>query len=171
MAQNDKDEHSIERFIAGGARIVGYLVYIYLVFVEIILTIGFFLLLLGANPDSEFTRWAYRSLDRAMGPFRGLFTPIDVGSTGTVSAVFDSSIIFAMLAYGVLLVIVGALLHRIGAWVRQLDVQRQLREQRDAYAGAASMPDAPLPDVVGNSTSDHPLPPPSDGASSSRVPR
>jgi hypothetical protein len=63
------------------------------VVVQIILIIGFFLLLFGANPSAGFTQWAYRNLDRVMEPFRGIFTPIQLGTTsGNVEAVFDCSV-------------------------------------------------------------------------------
>ncbi len=64
-------------------RAVSYLVYFYLIVVEIILFIGFFLLLFGANPDSGFSQWAYRNLDQVMAPFRGIFTPIELGTTAS----------------------------------------------------------------------------------------
>ncbi len=157
---SDGNSHSGERFTAVVARIVTYVAYVYLVLVEIILVLGFFLLLLGANPSSEFTRWAYRSLDRAMGPFRGIFEPIDLGSTGSVSAVFDTSIIFAMVAYGVLLSIVGSILHRLTRWINHIDVERRLDAQRAAYADAATTRSTAYPDVVGAANA-QPLPAPS----------
>lgn len=62
-------------------RAISYLLYFYIIAVEIILILGFFLLLFGANPSAEFTQWAYRNLDRVMEPFRGIFTPIELGTT------------------------------------------------------------------------------------------
>ena len=71
----------VRRWILWGAKILSYLVYVYLILVEIVLLIGFFLLLFGANSTASFTQWAYRNLDRVMAPFRGIFTPISLGST------------------------------------------------------------------------------------------
>lgn len=83
-------------------RAVSYLVYFYLIVVEIILLIGFFLLLFGANPTAGFTQWAYRNLERVMDPFRGIFSPIELGTTGNdVAATFDTSVLFAMIIYGI----------------------------------------------------------------------
>ena len=56
------------------AKAVSYLVYAYLIVVEIILLLGFVLLLFGANPSVGFTEWVYRNLDRVMSPFRGIFS-------------------------------------------------------------------------------------------------
>ena len=91
------------------AHVVTYVIYFYLIVVEIILIIGFFLLLFGANPAAGFTQWAYRNLDRVMEPFRGIFTPIQFGTTsGNVDAVFDTSVVFAMIIYGILAMVLSA---------------------------------------------------------------
>jgi hypothetical protein len=102
-------------------RAVSYLVYFYLIVVEIILFIGFFLLLFGANPDSGFTQWAYRNLDRVMAPFRGIFTPIQLGTTsGDVAAVFDTSIVFAMIIYGIVALALSALIGWLSGRLSQI---------------------------------------------------
>ena len=48
---------STGRIVATAARFIGYLVYIYILLVEIILFLGFFLLLFGANSSSGFVEW------------------------------------------------------------------------------------------------------------------
>ncbi len=55
------------------ARALVYLVYFWVMLSIVILVLGFFLLLFGANPDASFAEWTYRALDRVMKPFRGLF--------------------------------------------------------------------------------------------------
>src|SRR5207342_330199 len=92
-------------------RVVSCLIYFYVVVVEIILVIGFFLLLFGANPTAGFTQWAYRNLERVMAPFSGIFSPIQLGTTsGNVEAVFDTSIVFAMIIYGILALLLSVLI-------------------------------------------------------------
>lgn len=124
---------STGRIVALAARLVGYLVYIYIVFVQVILFLGFFLLLFGANPSSGFVEWVYRSLDRAMKPFRGIFTPIELGTTtgNQVESVFDTSVLFAMIIYG----IVGILVHSLIQWLthKVKMVERQERNEQAAY--------------------------------------
>lgn len=101
-------------------RAITWLVYAYLVVVQVILVIGFLLLLFGANPSAGFVSWAYRNLDRVMAPFRGIFTPIELGTTSAdVPAVLDTSIIFAMIVYGIVVLAIGAL---VGWLTRQLDL-------------------------------------------------
>jgi hypothetical protein len=115
-------------------RAVSYLVYFYLIVVEIILFIGFFLLLFGANPSSGFTQWAYRNLDRVMAPFRGIFTPIQLGTTsGDVAAVFDTSIVFAMIIYGIVALALSALIGWLSGRLMQIHAaEEDLANQAEA---------------------------------------
>ena len=79
------------------ARALTYLVYAFTLIALVILTLGFFLLLFGANPDAAFAEWVYRSLDRVMAPFRGIFESIDLSG----NSVLDTSVLFAMIVYGI----------------------------------------------------------------------
>jgi len=114
------------------ARVVTYVIYFYLIVVEIILIIGFFLLLFGANPSAGFTQWAYRNLDRVMEPFRGIFTPIQLGTTsGNVDAVFDTSVVFAMIVYGILAMALKALTTWLSQRLRSLDAAEADAERHE----------------------------------------
>ena len=133
----------VRRWILWGAKILSYFVYVYLILVEIVLLIGFFLLLFGANPTAGFTQWAYRNLDRVMAPFRGIFTPISLGSTtADVPAIFDTSVLFAMIVYGILALLMSWVIHWLTDRLMRLDaleddIERRQYEQaqRDAIAG------------------------------------
>lgn len=125
------------------ARVISYLVYAYLVVVEIILLLGFVLLLFGANPSAGFTQWVYRNLDRVMSPFRGIFTPIELGvGGGDVPSIFETSVLFAMIIYGIVALMFSAL---IGWLSRRLDqvvdaeteLERRAEYQRRLDAVAA----------------------------------
>ena len=106
-----------------GARALSYAVYAYVVVTEIILMLGFVLLLFGANPAPAFVQWVYRSLERTMEPFRGIFTPIDLGATGAneVSSVLDTSVLFAMIIYALLALAVRALIDWLTLRLDRLD--------------------------------------------------
>jgi len=131
------DTNTGKRVMAMAIRVVGYLIYAYLLIVEIILFLGFFLLLFGANPSSGFVEWVYRSLDRAMRPFRGIFEPIELGTAGNeVSAVFDTSIVFAMIIYGLLAIALHSLLDWLTARIDRIDRENQARAQQAAYQAA-----------------------------------
>jgi hypothetical protein len=146
-------------------RAISYLVYFYLIVVEIILFIGFFLLLFGANPTAGFTEWAYRNLDRVMDPFRGIFTPIELGTTGNdVPATFDTSVLFAMIVYGIIALLFSAFIGWLSTRLNQIHSAedelarkaeiaqqqadadaRMLAAQQAAAAAAAQAPTAQVP--------------------------
>ena len=145
-----------------GAKFLSYLVYVYLILVEIVLVIGFFLLLFGANPTAGFTQWAYRNLDRVMAPFRGIFTPIELGTTsGDVQAVFDTSVLFAMIIYGILALLLSWLIGWLTSRQYHLaeleaDIERRKYEQelREAMQARAAQPT-----VVAGAQATTPYPP------------
>jgi uncharacterized protein YggT (Ycf19 family) len=136
--------HQAQRTITWVARLITYLLYFYFVVVEVILAIGFFLLLFGANPTSPFVEWIYRGVDRAMKPFRGIFAPIELGTTGNdVQAVFDTSVLFAMLVYGIVVLALHALIDWLSGRMARIDAVNRERRRVAAYqagyrAGAAT---------------------------------
>lgn len=82
-----------------------WFVWAYIAFVMIILSLAFFLLLFNAGTDTSFVDWVYRSADRAMEPFRGIF-PTSTAGNGSV---IDFSILFAVVVYSILGMVVNAL--------------------------------------------------------------
>jgi hypothetical protein len=141
------------------ARAIAYLAYAWLVVTEIILLQGFLLRLGGANPGSSYVDWAYRSLERVMAPFRGIFESIELDG----NSVLDTSIIFAMVMYGILAILVRSLLDWLTYRLDRLERTRLLDEAREeadaaaAYgtAGYAAPGTQPLP-----AASQQPLPAP-----------
>jgi uncharacterized protein YggT (Ycf19 family) len=71
----------------------------------VVLTIAFFLHLFGASTSAPFVQWIYRSEDRFMKPFRGIFPPVEVSE----QSVLDVSVLFAILMYGLFAVAIHAL--------------------------------------------------------------
>jgi uncharacterized protein YggT (Ycf19 family) len=116
--------------VARIARTLTYLVYAFVIVALIILLLGFFLKLFGANPDAPFAEWLYRGLRRIMAPFRGLFEPVALDGR----SVLDVSILFAMLVYA----IVGLALHALIEWLTGLIVA--IRVDNAAPRGRASTP-------------------------------
>jgi len=90
-------------------RVLVWLVWAYFVFVVIILTTGFFLLLFNANADNGFVEWVYRNYERAMDPFRGIF-PV---ATTQGQSIVDVSAIFGIIMYGIFAMLVHALVNWI----------------------------------------------------------
>jgi uncharacterized protein YggT (Ycf19 family) len=106
------------------ARILSYLVYAFVLITLVILVLGFFLLLFGANPDAPFSEWAYRSLDRVMAPFRGIFESVQLNG----ESVLDTSVLFAMIVYGIVGIALSALIHWLTDKLVVLQRKRALDE-------------------------------------------
>jgi uncharacterized protein YggT (Ycf19 family) len=120
------------------ARVVVFLVYaVFLVYITILST-AFILRLFGANPQADFANWIYTASDRIMEPFRGIFPTQEI----TDRAVFDASLLFAIIVYSLLGVGLGALVD----WVSR---HLQEAERRDkAQAAAAANAPAPLDEAM-----------------------
>jgi uncharacterized protein YggT (Ycf19 family) len=116
------------------ARILTYLVYAFVLITLVILVLGFFLLLFGANPDAPFSEWAYRSLDRVMAPFRGIFESVQLNG----ESVLDTSVLFAMIVYGIVGIALSALIH----WLTNTLVMLQ---RKRAAAELATKPEDRAP--------------------------
>jgi uncharacterized protein YggT (Ycf19 family) len=114
------------------ARVIVWIVYALVLATAILLTLNFLLRLFGANSDNAFVVWVYRSTDRAMQPFRGIFPTHQLNDS---SAALDFSVLFAALVYFII-----ALLLDIGLrWLtnrlhRQQRQTATLRQQADAAA-------------------------------------
>ncbi len=88
------------------ARIVTYAVYAYTIIATVFLSIGFVLLLFGANPDVAFTKFIYNVAAEFLAPFRGIFPAHKVSETGY----FSTSALFAIIIYFVLAMALHALI-------------------------------------------------------------
>lgn len=138
--QHDNHEHPGDTAtgIVWGARALTYLVYAFVVVALVILLLGFFLLLFGANPDAPFAAWVYRGLDRVMAPFRGIFEQVQLNG----DSVLDVSVLFAMIVYG----IAGLFLHQLIDWLT--DRLIGLRARRALALAERRATEAPPPPVA-----------------------
>lgn len=172
MTTDQHDLHPARRRLLWLARFVGYVINVYVVVVEVILITGFFFLLLGADPTSSFVDWIYRTLDSAMDPFRGMFTPIELGTTSgnDVQSVLETSILFAMVAYMIVALAVSTFIHWMSEWIDKLDRENADYQRRVALHEAGlvvdpatgmivAMPAAPNPAVVQPATPPATAPP------------
>ena len=124
-------ERSPQRVLLKAARVVVWLVYAFALVTGVLLTTAFFLQLAGASPDASFVEWVYRSTDRAMRPFRGIFPTQELDG----SSVLDFSYLVAAIVYFVIALLVDAL-HRwlTGRLRRQEWEARRARAQADVAA-------------------------------------
>jgi hypothetical protein len=128
------------------ARAVVYLLYFFVLLALVILTLGFLLLVLGANPDAAFAEWTYRSLDKVMAPFRGLFEPVDLSGR----SVLDPSIIFAMVVYAILGMALRALIDWLTYRMHLTESRRAALTAEPAWTQAtAPVPTDPRPYPTG----------------------
>jgi len=148
--------NSPRRIVAVTARIITYVLYFYILVVEAVLLLGFLLLLFGANPSSPFVQWAYRNLERTMEPFRGIFAPIELGVAGNdVPAVFETSIVFAMVVYGIVALVIHAAIDWLTNRIAKID-----RDDRIAQLRARAEQEAALAAYQTNDPLAAPLDPP-----------
>jgi uncharacterized protein YggT (Ycf19 family) len=116
-------EHSPLPWVLKAARVVVWIVYALVMVTAIMLTLDFFLRLFGANSDNAFVQWVYRSTDRAMQPFRGIFPTHQLGDS---SAALDFSVLFAAIFYFVVAILIDIALR----WLSD----RLRRAERDTVA-------------------------------------
>ena len=105
-------------------KVLLWFVYVWVVVNLVLLFLAFILRLLGANPEAGFADWVYRSVERSMAPFRGLFEPIPIND----QSVLDTSLLFAMIVY----CLVALLLKTAIDWVTDRIAQRRYRLQEQA---------------------------------------
>jgi uncharacterized protein YggT (Ycf19 family) len=102
------------------ARAMTYLAYAFVIVALVLLLLGLFLELFGANPHAAFAEWLYRSLRRVMAPFRGLFEPLALDGR----SVLDGSILFAMLVYGIVALALQSLIGWLTARITAMRAQQ-----------------------------------------------
>ena len=107
------------------ARFLVYLVYAFALASVVVLLIAFFLKLFSASTSAPFVQWIYRSTDRIMQPFRGIFPSVE-GESGSV---LDVSLLFAMLMYGLLAMGVHALIEWINSKQTAMKVKAMTLER------------------------------------------
>ena len=84
-----------------------WIIYLFVLTALIILLIAFFLRLFGANTGNSFTDWIYRSADRIMEPFRGIFPTKQLDS----KSVLDYSLLFAVIMYAIFALVAHWIVH------------------------------------------------------------
>ena len=116
----------------GVGRAIVWLVYAFALIAIVIATIAFFLQLFGANPDSGFAQWIYRSASRVTAPFRGIF-PSHVNG----NSVLDVSLLFAIIMYALFALLIHTLIDYIERR-RDESVNRDLYEADQAARSTAT---------------------------------
>lgn len=105
MSTTAKDDTRI--WVLRVAKVVVWIIYLFVLTALVILLIAFFLRLFGANPTNGFTEWIYRAADRIMEPFRGIFPT----KTLTEASVLDYSLLFAVIMYTIFALVAHWIVH------------------------------------------------------------
>jgi uncharacterized protein YggT (Ycf19 family) len=95
----------------------------------VLLALGFVLQLFGASTSADFTEWVYRSVDRIMEPFRGMFPSRELSE----GSIVDFSLLFAMIVYS----IVAIALHALVSWLADRVAGVRRDQQRAQHAALA----------------------------------
>jgi len=145
------------------ARVLLWFVYVWVVLNLVLLFLAFVLRLFGANPEAGFTQWVYRSVTRSMAPFRGIFEPIVISD----QSVLDTSLLFAMIIYGLVALLLSAGIDWATGFVarRRRQIEREVWDDRlEAMSTATSQtPAGGSPPVPGPPPqSNYPSPSPFD---------
>ncbi|KYH44216.1 YggT family protein [Branchiibius sp. NY16-3462-2] len=127
-----------KRYLLTFGRVLAYFAYAYVIVVEIVLGLGFILQLFGASEDAGFVRWVYRSMERAMEPFRGIFPSVDLTSSanGQHIAVLDTSVLFAMLIYAIVAWVIHLAIYWLTKQLNRFDRERAEALDRQTYLAA-----------------------------------
>ena len=88
------------------SKVLTYIVYAYMVLAVVFLSLGFILLLFGANQTVPFTEFVYKVAAEFLQPFRGIFPLKEIGETGY----FSASALFAIVVYMLLALAVNTLI-------------------------------------------------------------
>jgi len=126
------------------ARVLVWLVYAFFVVATIILLLAFVLLLFNASTTASFTQWVYRSANRVLEPFRGIFPTVTNGN----GSVIDFAVLFAIIMYGIL----ALLVHALVTWLDH-QIVRTRAAARAADIAASGQPAAGSPTPYDRSTS------------------
>ena len=124
--------HEPRLWLLQAAKAVVVLVYAFVLIDLVLLTLAFFLRLFGASIDAEFTQWVYRSVERIMEPFRGMFPTHALSEQSVV----DVSLLFAMIVYSIL----GIALHGLVVWltgkIATLRQRQRIAAMQQSWTGA-----------------------------------
>jgi uncharacterized protein YggT (Ycf19 family) len=108
-----EDHHLFDKptrvWILRVAKVLVWIIYLFVLVAMVLLLIAFFLRLFGANPESGFAEWIYRSVDEIMEPFRGIFPTEQLSDR----SVLDFSLLFAVIIYAIFAIVA----HGIVSWI------------------------------------------------------
>jgi uncharacterized protein YggT (Ycf19 family) len=111
-------------------KIIAYALYVWIIFGIIMLGMRVFLLAFSANPGSSFVNFIYNTSASFLEPFRGIFPPKNLSTTGYL----DVAALFAMIIYALIGWGFSALIHYIQAKIDAFSEAAKVRADRHNQA-------------------------------------
>lgn len=128
-------------------RALVWIVYAWVAITIVLLFLAFLLQLLGADQDAGFVEFVYRSTERAMAPFRGIFESVPLSDNSTL----DISILFAIIVYSFVALGLGIALD----WVtHKVHLAQGEADEAAAFEASLQAPRAASSHLVQLSSSD-----------------
>jgi uncharacterized protein YggT (Ycf19 family) len=115
---------NIKAIVIKIVRALVWIVYAWVAITIVLLFLAFLLQLFGADPSAGFVEFVYRSTERAMAPFRGIFESVVLSD----NSVLDVSILFAIIVYSFVALGIGIALD----WVTRKLVAAEHEARYDA---------------------------------------
>lgn len=128
MEQNERRKIHIPTYLRIG-KIIAYIMYAWVFIGIVLLGLRVFLLAFSANASTPFVAFVYRTSADYLEPFRGIFPPKQVGTTGY----FDVAALFAIIIYLFVAWGFSALINYI-----QYRIDREATRQREEIKLAAA---------------------------------
>jgi uncharacterized protein YggT (Ycf19 family) len=131
----DDEKIKVPAYLTIG-KVIAYAMYIWVIFGIIVLGLRVFLLATSANPSTPFVNFIYNTSATYLQPFREIFPPKDVGSTGYI----DVAAVFAMIIYAFIGWAFSALIDYIQSKIDKFKADTKAkRQQLEAQRRAAYM--------------------------------
>ncbi|MBP9813168.1 YggT family protein [Candidatus Saccharibacteria bacterium] len=108
------------------SKVISWLLYIWVIYGVIVLSIRVFLLAFSANPATPFVQFIYNTSADYLAPFRGIFPTKPVGETGYL----DVASLFAIIMYLLFVWLVSAAIHYIQSKIDILKEEEKERKEK-----------------------------------------
>jgi uncharacterized protein YggT (Ycf19 family) len=108
------------------SKVISWLLYIWVIYGVIVLSIRVFLLAFSANPATPFVQFIYNTSADYLAPFRGIFPTKPVGETGYL----DVASLFAIIIYLLFVWLVSAAINYVQSKIDVLKEEEKDRESK-----------------------------------------
>ncbi|MBP7821213.1 YggT family protein [Candidatus Saccharibacteria bacterium] len=108
------------------SKVITILIYIWVMYGIIVLSLRVFLLATSANATTPFVEFIYKSSADYLAPFRGIFPTKPVGETGYV----DTAALFAIIMYLLIAWLISSGIKFIQSKIDRINEEEQMRQEK-----------------------------------------